>query len=442
MTAVRPFRALRYDTTRVDLSKVIVPPYDVIAADERGDFFDRDPHNAIRFELTRNAADEADTDYGWIRETLDAWRRSGVLVQEAQPAYYVMGQRYRSPSGEVLERIGFFGALRLEEYAARIVRPHERTLSGPKADRLKLLRAAEANLSTVFLLYEDRDDHLGEILARALDRGPTATAVDQAAGVEYRLAAMTEAGDVGAVRAFMAERPCVIADGHHRYETALEYRRERIEADGDQADAPWQSTVAYFANAWAPGSLLLPIHRVVREADAPSEQLWRDRLPGWEVDRLEPVDLEALDRQLAEVLAPLADRPAFVAEHADGDSFLIHRQAPADGELMVRTLEREVLGGVFGLDPEAIRGGAVSFPKSAQRAGREVRNGEGTVALYLNPLTPDDVFRVTEAGEVMPQKSTFFFPKIPTGMVFRDHRNEETIEEGSGFASAGARVDG
>ncbi len=346
MTVVRPFRALRYDTERVDLGQVIVPPYDVIAADERAAFFDRDPHNAIRFELTRDAADEAATDYAWIRETLDAWRASGVLIREDQPAYYVMGQRYRAPSGEMLERIGFFGALQLEEYASRIVRPHERTLSGPKADRLKLLRAAEANLSTVFLLYEDRDDQLGALLARTLDNGPTASATDQA-GVAYRLAPMTDADAVEAVRAFMAERPCVIADGHHRYETALEYRRERIAAEGEREDAPWQSTVAYFANAWAPGSLLLPIHRVVREAPAPTEAAWRERLSGWDVKRLDPVERSALDAMLAETLAPLAGKPAFVAEHAVGALLLLRRAEPLKDELMFRVLERDVLGGVF-----------------------------------------------------------------------------------------------
>jgi len=122
MTVVRPFRAVRYDADRVELSSVIVPPYDVIAADERGSFFDRDPHNAIRFELTRNAEDEAAADYAGIREMLDAWRASGVLIQDDQPGYYIMGQRYTAPSGETLERVGFFGELALEEYEARVVR--------------------------------------------------------------------------------------------------------------------------------------------------------------------------------------------------------------------------------------------------------------------------------------------------------------------------------
>ena len=423
MTVVRPLRALRYDTERVDLSNVIVPPYDVIAADERASFFDRDPHNAIRFELTRDVADEADAEYGWIRANLDAWRESGVLVRDDEPAYYVMAQRYAAPSGEVLERVGFFAELGLEEYEARVVRPHERTLAGPKADRLKLLRAAEANLSSVFLLYEDREDRLGVLLADALEAGLLGTAQD-GAGVEYRLARMTDPKAIGQVQSFLAERPSVIADGHHRYETALEYRRQQVAASGADATAPWQSTIAYFANAYAPGSLLLPIHRVVKEVAPPSQVEWIERLPGWDVRVLDEVSLDEVEGMLGDELAPLAGQPAFVAESANGTTLLISRSEPLKDELMVRIIEREVLGAVFGLDVDAIRGGAVSFPKSARRAGQEVRDGEGTVALYLNPMTPDDVFRATGEGEVMPQKSTFFYPKIPTGMVFRDHRDE------------------
>ncbi len=421
MTVVRPFRALRYDTKRVDLSKVIVPPYDVIAADERGAFFDLDPHNAIRFELTRDAADEAASNYGWIRETLDAWRESGVLIEDDAAAYYVMGQRFTAPSGEVLERIGFIAELALEEYETRVVRPHERTLAGPKADRLKLLRAAEANLSCVFLLYEDRDDELGALLARALEEGEIGRATDQA-GVAYRLGRMTDPDAVERVRAFLAARPSVIADGHHRYETALEYQRQQNEAHGVTENAPWQSTIAFFANAYAPGSLLLPIHRVVREVPAPSEESWRAQLPNWTITRLPDVAPDEVEALLTKELAPLASVPAFVASCAEGPTLLIRQTEARPDELMVRIIEAEVLDVVFGLDSEAIRGGAVSFPKSAMRAGREVAEGAGTVALYLNPMTPDDVFAATAEGEVMPQKSTFFYPKVPTGMAFRDHR--------------------
>ena len=424
MTAIRPFSAVRYDLDRVDLSKVIVPPYDVIAADERGDFFDRDPHNAIRFELTRNAADEATTDYSEIAQTLEAWRRDGVLMSDPTPGYYVMKQRFTAPDGQVLERVGFFGELGLEEYDRRIVLPHERTLAGPKADRLKVLRAARANLSSVFLLYEDREDILGQTLESAFaSPGERLGQARDEAGVAYELARLTNPEAVAELQAFLAERPCVIADGHHRYETALEYRRERREAGGGTPEpAPFDSILAYMANAYAPGNLLLPIHRVIRRAAAPSNEQWLRGLPGWRQQTLSAAgDARTVSALAIETLAKAEGRAAFVADAADGRLHLFVRDEPLGDGLVVRILEEEVIGAVFGLGVEEIRAGAVGFPKSAERAARDVREGAGTVALYLNALSPDDVFRVTGAGEVMPQKSTFFYPKIPTGMLFRVH---------------------
>ena len=425
MTIARPFTGVRYDLQKVDLSKVIVPPYDVIAADERERYFERDPHNAIRFELTRKAADEAAADYSEVGETLAAWRESGVLTKDSEPVYYVMRQRFTGPEGNLLERVGFFAELGLEDYSARVVLPHERTLAGPKADRLKVLRASRANLSSVFLLYQDRDQELASILARALADHSIGSARDDA-GVEYTLARMESPDDIETVQSFMGSRPVVIADGHHRYETALTYRDEqRSNATSPNPNAAHDSTLAYFANAYAPGSMLLPIHRVVKKEACPalpSDADWAAALPGWKEKTVPLSDPEKISDLLAEHLEPLAGHPAFAADDAKGVLRICWREDLLGDDLIVRILEEDVLKSVFGLGPDAIREGAVSFQKRADRAAREVREGEGAVALYLNPLTPDDVFRVTGLGEVMPQKSTFFYPKVPTGLVFRDHR--------------------
>jgi uncharacterized protein (DUF1015 family) len=417
VTDVAPFRALRYDPARVDLARVLAPPYDVIAPGERERYWTRDPHSAIRLDLTRDVADEASADYRDVAERLRAWEAEGVLVRDPEPALYAFQQRFADPSGRELRRVGFFGALRLEDYARRVVLPHERTLRGPKDDRLRQLRATRTNLSAVFLLYEDPENELGPLLEEALAAGVAASAKDEA-GVEHALTVTTDRRLVSRLASFLAPRPVVIADGHHRYETALAYRDERrAEAGAAGAEAPWERALAYFANAYAPGTLLLPIHRVVRRGAAPTDAAWRAALPGWEQRRAPLAGAEAIGDVLERVLAPLADRHAFAADDGSGTLRVFSR--PADGELSVRVLHREVLAAVFGHDDEAVREGAVAFPKSAIECARMVRAGEGSVALYLNPLRPEDVFRVTRAGELMPQKSTFFAPKLPTGALFR-----------------------
>jgi uncharacterized protein (DUF1015 family) len=418
MTRIQPFRALRYDTSKVSLAKVIVPPYDVIAAGDREAFYARDPHNAIRLELTRRVEDEAATDYAEVRRTLEAWRRAGILVQDARPALYALRQSFQGPDGKTHVRDGFFGLLRLEDYARRSVRPHERTLEGPKADRLKMLRAAQANLSSVFLLYEDREEELLGRLTPALEAEPLASAQDEF-GATHRLARIEDPALIASVRGFLEPRPLVIADGHHRYETALAYRDEqRAAAPGAGEGAPFEWILVYLANAFAPGSLLLPIHRLILRGAAPGAREWAQRLPGWSCETVEFPGAAELPGLLASRLAPLQARHAFAADDASGRLRIFSRPRRSD-ELSVRVIHREVIEGVFGLDERAVREGAIDYPKSALQTALDLRAGRGITALYLNPLAPEDVFRVTAAGEVLPQKSTFFYPKLPTGLVFR-----------------------
>jgi uncharacterized protein (DUF1015 family) len=419
VTDVRPFRALRYDTARVDLARVLAPPYDVISPEERAAFYDGDPHNAIRLTLTRSVEDEADTDYTEVRRTLDAWRSSGVMVLDAQPALYALRQTFRAPDGTRHTREGFFGLLHLEDYARRVVRPHERTLAAPRADRLKLLRAARANLSSIFLLFEDRERAAAELLGPAFEGEPLAR-VEDASGALHSLAALRDPQRIERVRAFLAQRPVVIADGHHRYETALAYRDARRAADGSaEPEVPSEWALAYFANAYAPGMLLLPIHRLILKGSMPSEDAWRERLPGWREASVAAASAEALPALLARHLEPLRDAHAFALDDASGRLRIFSRPRAADDALSVRVVHREVIEGVFGLDEDALREGAIAYPKSAEQTARDVRAGRGAVAIYLNALAPEDVFRVTAAGDVLPQKSTFFYPKLPTGLLFR-----------------------
>jgi uncharacterized protein (DUF1015 family) len=421
MSEVHPFQALRYNARRVDLGRVIVPPYDVIAAEDREAFFERDPHNAIRLELTRDVKDQSTTDYAQIPRALAAWRESGVLLRDPRPGFYPLRQSFTAPDGTHNARLGFFGLLRLEDYASRVVRPHERTLEAPKADRLKALRAARGNLSSVLLLYEDRGDELAKVLAPAFDGATLCRARDEA-GTTHELARLAEPEQIEAIRAFMADRPLVIADGHHRYETALNYRNEQRVAHPDAGpSAPWEFILVYLANAFAPGSLLLPIHRLIVDGAMPSDAEWSERLPGWSQTTVPIAGAGEILDLLARHLTPLSDRRAFAVDDASGTLRIFSRPADDDRELSIRVLHTEVIAGVFGLDEAAVAKGAIDYPKSAVQTAKDLRKGRGAVALYVNPLAPDDVFRVTEAGDVLPQKSTFFYPKLPTGLVFNLH---------------------
>ncbi len=419
MTIVQPFRALRYDPGRVDLGRVIVPPYDVISADDRHELYAGDPHSAIRLELTRRVEDERTTSYADVRVLLEAWQREGVLIRDPSPALYGLRQQFTAPDGASQQRDGFFAALRLEDYANRVVRPHELTLAGPKADRLKLIRAARANLSPIFLLYEDREGELLETLRSQLAQTPLAEARDDS-GARHVLSRWEDEGIHKNVRDALAERPVVIADGHHRYETALAYRDEQRAAHPDAGpDAPFEFILAYFANLYAPGSLLLPIHRLIVEGSMPPAPVWSERLPGWTCERVAIVSVESIPKLLDVHLAPLRDRHAFAVDDGSGSLAIFSREKLEADDLTIRILHRDVIGGVLGLDEDAVRGGAIRYPKDALRTARDLRDGVGSLALYTNPLAAEDVFRVTAAGEALPQKSTFFHPKLLTGLVFR-----------------------
>jgi len=415
VTDLRPFRALRYDPAQVELEQVLAPVYDVVAPEERGVFYDRHPHNALRLDMLRDAAEEADTDYAESARRLAQWRSAGILRLDDQPGLYVLRQQSRDEEGRALSRTGFFASLGLADYAERMVRPHERTMAGPRADRLKLLRATRANLSSVFLLYADRALQLDALLDAAL-AAPGATRVRDAAGVWNEFAPLRDAQAIGQVQRFFAERPVVIADGHHRYETALAYRSECAA----QGVLPGSARIlAYFANAFGAGSRLLPIHRLVRRGPRPGAAEWESlAAQGWRMAEAPLGALQKLPALLRRHLAPLGEKGhAFAADMGDGRLLLFSR--PANGELAVRAIHQEVLGGVFGLGDAELRGGAVAFPKSAVEAARALRAGEGVCALYLNATPADAVLKVAEAGETMPQKSTLFAPKLATGLLFR-----------------------
>jgi uncharacterized protein (DUF1015 family) len=394
MSEVRPFAGLRYARFA---GPRIAPPYDVLDDAERAALA-REPENLVHLTLPPGASGARD--YAGAAALFRAWQRDGVLVRDPQPAFYVLEEH--TTDGRT--RRGFLALLRLRDYADRVVLPHERTMAGPKLDRLLLTREVRANLEPLFFLYEDRDAKLLPALQSADAEAPL-VACKGYDGTEIALRALTDRGAVDAVAEFLLPRAVIIADGHHRYETMLTYRDECRATQGVDPEAPHEFVLAYLVNAFDPGSRIQAIHRgLTGDVQDPGAAL---RAAGFTtVTQPRGTPGNALLQQLA---GRRAHETAFVLVEPSGDLTLAVR---ARGEkLDVEVLHGEVL-------PKL--GGQLEFDGKPERLLERVRRGEVRLAILMNPLDADTLFRVIQAGAVLPQKSTYFAPKIPSGLVIRD----------------------
>jgi uncharacterized protein (DUF1015 family) len=355
MAEVRPFRALRYDEAKAGpLAQLVAPPYDVIAPDERLDFLRRSPYNVVHLTLPESE-DEAARD-------LAAWRRDGVLVEEREPVLWVLEQDYVGPDGIARTRTGLVASLRVEPYERRVVLPHERTHRGPKEGRLRLLRAVGVQLEPIFLLYEGEQPF-------ARPGGAPELEVDGAR--LWRLP------DDGAAAAF-ADRQLLIADGHHRYETALAFHEER--GAPESAFMP-----VVLVSTGDPGLTIFPTHRVFAQP-----ALLSPNGSGGEAER-------AFDE-----LRSLPYEHAAVVQVTPGGAAVVTGER---GDLDVQLVDR--------LGHEGI-----AYTPDWREAVRRVETGEANVAYLLRPTRIEDVFAVAQRGEVLPQKTTYFYPKLVSGLLF------------------------
>ena len=406
---VQPFRGERFRAAD-RLNRLIAPPYDVIAGPERARLAASDEHNIVHLILPE--APGGEDRYAWAAARLAEWRRAGVLAPDPAPAVYVMAQDFAIPTGERRTRIGMFAGVAAEPYETRRIRPHERTHAGPKADRLALLRATETSLESIFLLAPDPDRALAQALASVAAGAPQARA--ELDGVRTRLWVVN--GDRAAALAALASRgPLYIADGHHRYETAVAYARENPRAD---------RLLAFIASAGDPGLAILPTHRIIHGAGrdvGKLVELWRR---WFDVGRVAP----CADRM--ERLAQLGkERTAcLVVWPGDYDlSLVLKPDAPIDRipdlgrSAAVRALDVariEVL-----VVKEILYAGTATptlkYTPDPREAFDAVRKGGATAAVLLNPTRVEQVFAVADAGDVMPPKSTYFAPKVPSGLVLR-----------------------
>ena len=416
---VEPFRALLYNQERVsNLHDVVAPPYDLIGADRQNELYNRSPYNIVRLELGR----EADR-YAASAATLARWRADDILRVAPRPAIYLYTQLFEV-GGRKLKRDGLVARVRLENFSHGRILPHEKTFPAAKADRLKLLTALNTNVSSIFGLYSGKHAELDALVANAATRAPLADVVDDL-GIENQLRAVEAPEEIATVQNALESSLILIADGHHRYETALNFREIRRVVEGDTgALHAYDYTMMTLVGCDSAGLVILPTHRVVKHLDAGA-------LASFESRAREVFDIEAFadrDRMRSELtrrgrgtlgVALRGAQHMWLLRLRDSRALeaTLPQTPPVVRELDVSILHAMVFDRIFGVKPEAIKvGGNLEYTIDADGALEAVSAGRADGAFLMNPPSIEDVQCVSDSGATMPEKSTYFYPKLITGL--------------------------
>jgi uncharacterized protein (DUF1015 family) len=409
LAIIKPFQPFRYSLKAGDPARLLTQPYDKINPEMQAKYLAASPYNLVRVILgERHASDnESDNVYTRAAANLEDWIREGILVQDSAPGLYAYFQDFQVPdSGERLTRKGFIGVGKIEEYSAGVVHRHEQTLSGPKKDRLELLRHARAHFGQIFMLYPDPEGAVDRFLDEAAAGTPVLDVIDDYQ-VQNRAWAITDPARIARIQELMEPKKLLIADGHHRYETALAYRNENPDA------AAAQYVMMTFVNMHSAGLRILATHRVLRNLEAFNAAAFFQKAvaAGWSVAAC--ASLEALKQRMA-ANDPKMVRIGVVVEN---EWRLMQRSRKA-GELDVPVLHNDVLGGLLGIGEDAVRDEKyIQYVRGMDAASAEVENHGAQIAFLLEPTPIEDMARIAFAGGVMPQKSTDFYPKLLSGVT-------------------------
>jgi uncharacterized protein (DUF1015 family) len=439
MAEIVPFRGTRYALEKGrSLGAVLAPPYDQVTEEKRDELLRRSPYNVIHLTLGEERPGDLPSANRYTRaaESWRAWREEGILVTDAAPSIYPLEQTFWAPDGRQLTRRGFLAAVRLHEFREGIIVPHEKTLVAPKADRLEILKAVKANLSPLFGLYVDEKGATARVLARAFERDAVHEA-DTDDGVHQRLWRTEDPEVIAATQALLKDQRIFIADGHHRYETTLLYKRMLDEAEpGLPAGGGHRYVLMFLCPMSDPGLLIFPTHRLLyglRDFDLARllEELGRiftvQELPeslhkatgrAWAVSKL----AEHAGGSSAFLMITAADQRARILVLKDGADRAV-AEMPANETLRaldVTVLHTVVLQHVLGISPRAQENQEhLTYVRDAGEAVSRVLSGEHQVGFLLNPTPMWQVEAIGDAGETMPQKSTLFYPRLPAGLVMR-----------------------
>ena len=415
---IEPLPGLTYDVNRAGaLRDLIAPPYDLIGPQLQDELYSRSPYNVVRLELNR----EADP-YQDAARTLERWMRAGVLKPTA-PAIHLYTQTFQM-GDRTMRRNALLVRIRLEEFSEGRILPHERTFPKAKEDRLRLLGATRVNVSPIFGLYPSAHDKVDALIERALDR-PAAIAVADDAAVDHQLRAIDAPGEVAFVQAELADARILIADGHHRYETALEYRRQMRAKENNPFQArPYDYVMMALVAFSDPGLVILPTHRIIRRLSAERLALFKSynatHFTVEEFDRADEMRARLTQLSTGHFGAIVRGmRPRIM--HLNNYSTLQYAlpYAPREvRELDVSILHAMVFDRIFGIREEDVRKGMlIEYTIDAASAQNEVETGKADAVFLLNPSKVEEIERVSRTLATMPEKSTYFYPKLVTGLL-------------------------
>jgi len=417
---IAPFRGVRYTPQAGPLEQLVAPPYDIISPAEQQDLLDRSPHNVVRLILNpeRPQDDEEDNRYTRAAACLRQWLAEGVLAPDPEPALYVYDQEF-AVKGRACLRRGLLSVVKLEELGKGAIYPHENTLAGPKADRLKLMSACEANLSAVFSVFPDDDGRIAAALSDAASQaaGDGSPRVEAPDGV-HTLRPIAGAGDIQRIQALMAPKPLFIADGHHRYETAWAYRERLIRERGDAGAADY--VLMLHVPMSDPGLVILPTHRVLRNVPGLDKDAFANAcMPFFQVEDIPcPVGELRIDRRQFIVYFGCSNGCLSLRLKDDGLAITGASGSRALHLLDVSILRNLIFGKVLRLDADAFaQSDDIAYVHDSAEAQALVDSQGWTAAFMLNPTGIDEVQHIASAGERMPPKSTYFYPKLLTGLA-------------------------
>jgi uncharacterized protein (DUF1015 family) len=406
MAKIFPFRSLRYAVDRVPIGKVVTQPYDKISAKMQERYYALHPNNVVRIVCGAPGPDDSPSNNVYTRAAayLKQWRETGILQQLPEAAFFIYFQRFTVPGGgEVRVRKGFVGVGQLEDYAAKIIFPHERTLTGPKKDRLELLRHTRTQFEQIFMLYEDPERRIDGIMDEATRR-PADIHIRDEYDVEHMMWTLLDREKGSFIQSQMLDKKLIIADGHHRYETALAYREEMHGQKGSD-----RIPMTFF-NMHSPGLTILPTHRVL------------SNLPGFDPATLFERAGEFFELSKGErVTIGVFTRGELISLQLKPDldlARLMPDLSEKQRELDVVILHRLIIEKCLGITEEAVkRESCISYVRERDEAVNAVRSGNAQVAFLLNPTRLDQMRDIAYEGGVMPQKSTDFYPKVLSGLT-------------------------